>query len=223
MAKMRHEFKHAINPLDAQLVRGRLKCAAQLDRFADEDGGYRVNSLYFDTPTDRALREKIDGVNPRMKFRIRYYNDDQNFIRLEKKSKISGLCEKKGTRLSREQCQSMMEGREDWYTPGDPVLDELYSAWKSRGLRPREVVVYRREAFVYPAGNVRVTLDYDLRRGTQVERFLSLENETEPIYDGTILEVKYDEFLPQFICDLVRVPNRRASAFSKYAACRGAF
>lgn len=222
MAKLRHELKHEITPVDAQLIRARLQAAALPDQFADASGGYCVNSLYFDTPSDRALREKLDGVDPRSKFRIRYYNDDHSFIRLEKKSKVHGLCAKRQTSMTRAQCDLLLEGSDAWYAPGDEILDELHAAWQSEALRPREIVAYRREAFVYPAGNVRITLDYDLRRCIQPARFFELSQELQPVHSGIILEVKYDEFLPQFLCDLVRVPNRRATAFSKYAACRGA-
>ena len=39
-----------------------------------------------------------------------------------------------------------------------------------------------------------------------------------PAGNGVLLEVKYDEFLPEMIRDLVQLGNRQAGAFSKYAA-----
>jgi hypothetical protein len=90
--KLRHELKHYINNFDYYALRSRLKAVARYDPHSGDDGKYRVRSLYFDNLNDKALREKIDGVNNREKFRIRYYNDDTSFIKLEKKSKINGLC-----------------------------------------------------------------------------------------------------------------------------------
>ena len=86
----RHEWKHEINMADLYAIRARLKVVARGDPHA-KDGKYFIRSLYFDNLSDKALREKIDGVDRREKFRIRYYNKDTSFIRLEKKSKVNGL------------------------------------------------------------------------------------------------------------------------------------
>ena len=86
----RHEWKHEISYLDLLTLRQRLRAVAQADPHA-VDGKYLIRSLYFDTPSDRALREKLDGVSRREKFRIRYYNGDTSVIHLEKKSKLGGL------------------------------------------------------------------------------------------------------------------------------------
>ena len=88
--KYRHEWKHEINALDRLVLLARLSAVMKPDPHA-VNGSYRIRSLYFDTPEDKALREKIDGVNAREKFRIRYYNQDTSFLVLEKKSKL-GAC-----------------------------------------------------------------------------------------------------------------------------------
>ena len=104
---------------------------------------------------------------------------------------------------------------------GRDLILELYSKMKSQGLRPRTIVDYTREAFVYAPGNVRVTLDYDIRTGLRCTDFLNPDCVTVPAGDApAILEVKWDAYLPEIIRDAVRLPGRRASAFSKYAACR---
>lgn len=74
-------------------LRARLRAVMAWDEHS-VNGKYEIRSLYFDNLADRALREKIDGVNSREKFRVRYYNGDTSFILLEKKSKCSGLCSK---------------------------------------------------------------------------------------------------------------------------------
>ena len=53
----RHEFKHSLNYGDYVILRGRLGHVMARDPYADEKGEYRVRSLYFDTPGDKALRE----------------------------------------------------------------------------------------------------------------------------------------------------------------------
>ena len=102
-----------------------------------------------------------------------------------------------------------------------PLVRELYCRMRDQGLAPRTIVDYTREPFVFPAGNVRVTLDYDIRTGLCSTDFLNPDTPTVPIVDNPIiLEVKWDHFLPDIIRDAVHLENRRAAAFSKYAACR---
>lgn len=219
--KYRHEMKHEINYLDMLTLRQRLAAVAKRD-VNTTDGRYEVRSLYFDNADDKALREKIDGVNRREKFRIRYYNGDTSYIKLEKKSKINGLCLKEGARLSREQAQAIVDGDWGWMMKsGVPLIEELYTKLKKQGLRPKTIVDYTREPFVFAAGNVRVTLDYNIRTGLHTTDFLNSSGVTISAGDAPIiLEVKWDEFLPDIIRDAVRLENRRAGAFSKYAACR---
>ena len=217
----RHEWKHEINYSDMLILRQRLKAVMKPDENAVE-GKYFIRSLYFDNISDKALREKIDGVNCREKFRIRYYNDDTSLIHLEKKSKINGLGNKQSASLSAEEAQKIVDGDFDWMIDCDrPLVQELYSKMMSQGLRPKTIVDYIREPFVFSAGNVRVTLDYDIRTGLYCTDFLNPDCITIPAGNAPIiLEVKWDEFLPSVIRDIVQLESRRTAAFSKYAVCR---
>lgn len=217
----RHEWKHEINYSDMIILRQRLKAVMKPDENA-VDGKYFIRSIYFDNISDKALREKIDGVNCREKFRIRYYNDDTSLIHLEKKSKINGLGNKQSANLSAEEAQKIVDGDLDWMIDCDrPLLQELYSKMKSQGLCPKTIVDYTREPFVFSAGNVRVTLDYDIRTGLYCTDFLNPDCITIPAGNAPIiLEVKWDEFLPSVIRDIVQLESRRTAAFSKYAVCR---
>ena len=217
----RHEWKHEISTSDMIAIRQRMRAIAKSDTHALE-GKYRIRSLYFDNPEDKALREKIDGVNCREKFRIRYYNGDLSFIRLEKKSKWNGLGSKQSAILSAEEAQAIVEGDLDWMIASDrPLLQELYTKMTVQGLRPKTIVDYTREPFVYAPGNVRVTLDYDIRTGLGCTDFLNPNALTIPAGDAPIiLEVKWDAYLPSVIRDAVQLNGRRTTAFSKYAICR---
>lgn len=217
----RHEWKHEINYCDLLAIRRRLRVVARLDAHA-VNGSYRIRSLYFDTPEDRALREKIDGVNRREKFRIRYYNDDLSVIHLEKKSKHNGLCSKLSAPLTAEQAGAIVRGDTAWMARSEhELIRELYLKMRSQGLRPRTIVDYTREPFVYSPGNVRVTLDYNIRTGLSCTDFLNPNCPTIPAGSAPIiLEVKWDAFLPSVIRDTVQLPDRRAGAYSKYAAAR---
>ena len=217
----RHEWKYEINYMDFLTLRMRLAAVMQRDSHA-VDGKYEIRSLYFDTPSDRALREKLDGVNRREKFRIRLYNYDTSVIFLEKKSKWNNLCSKESTELTEEEVQRLLRGEIMWMKNTDRVLcRELYAKMVGQGLRPKTIVDYTREPFVFAPGNVRVTLDYAIHTGLQCTDFLNPQAVTVPAgEDRILLEVKWDEYLPDIIREAVRLESRRAGAFSKYAQCR---
>lgn len=217
----RHELKHEITYADMLVLRQRLRAVCRPDEHAI-NGRYHIRSLYFDTPTDRALREKIYGINCREKFRIRFYNLDTSVIHLEKKSKRNGLGNKQSADLTAQEAQMIVNGQLDWMMDsGRPLVQELYSKMRTQRLAPKTIVDYMREPFIYTPGNVRVTLDYDIRTGRGCTDFLNpdcamVSAGNSPI----ILEVKWDEFLPSVIRDVIQLDNCRTGAFSKYAACR---
>ena len=219
--RYRHEWKHEISYADLLAIRQRLRAVAESDPHA-QGGRYLIRSLYFDNLDDKALREKIDGVNLREKFRIRYYNGDTSVIHLEKKSRRAGLGTKFSAALSREEAQRIVDGDPDWMMDsGRLLVQELYCKMRWQGLRPKVIVEYTREPFIYRPGNVRVTFDYDIRTGLSCTDFLNPDCVTIPAGDAPILlEVKWDAFLPNIIRDAVQTPGRHAEAFSKYAQCR---
>ena len=217
----RHEWKHEISFSDMMILRQRLGAVMQRDKNA-KGGKYFIRSLYFDNTADKALREKLDDVNNREKFRIRYYNLDPSLIHLEKNSKRNGLGSKESAELTAAEAQAIVDGDWEWMRDADrPLVRELYSKIQSQGLRPKTIVDYIREPFVYAPGNVRVTLDYDIRTGLRSTDFLNPDCVTIPAGDAPIiLEVKWDAFLPSLIRDIVQLEGRHTSAFSKYAICR---
>ena len=219
--KFRHELKQEISYIDMLALRQRLKAVMKKDSHAT-NGKYEIRSLYFDNLNDKALREKIDGVNIREKFRIRYYNGDTSLIKLEKKSKINGLCRKESANLTVEQTKAIINGDYKWMAESEEVLiRELYLKMKQEGLRPKTIVDYMREPFVFEPGNVRITLDYDIRTGVNSVDFLNDSCITIPVANNPIiLEIKWDEYLPDIIKDIIQLNAGRIGAFSKYAACR---
>ncbi|MBQ5989879.1 MAG: polyphosphate polymerase domain-containing protein [Oscillospiraceae bacterium] len=216
----RHEVKHEINYSDMLVIKHRLGAVAYPDPHTI-DGKYLIRSLYFDNADDKALMEKVNGLSRREKFRIRYYNGNTSVIHLEKKSKIDHLGNKQSAPLTAEQAQSIVDGDINWMLNSEyPLIKELYSKMIGEGMAPKTIVDYTREPFIYPAGNVRVTLDYNIRSGLRCTDFLNTDCVTVPVSDAIILEVKWDGFLPDIIRDAVSISDRREGAFSKYAACR---
>ena len=216
----RHEVKHEISYSDMLDIRRRLSAIARRDAHA-RDGRYHIRSLYFDTPEDTALKEKLLGVAKREKYRIRCYDGDVTFIRLEKKTKIGGLGTKDMAPLTPDQVLKIINGEYEWLIDEeDELLRQFYAAIRNERLQAKTVVDYTREPFIYDPGNVRVTLDYDIRSGLKLQDMLDFTAPTVPVKESPrILEVKWDNFLPEVIRQAVQLPVRE-QAYSKYAACR---
>ena len=219
--QFRHEVKHEISNTDLLLLRQRLRAVMQTDSHA-EDGVYHIRSLYFDNADDQALRDKINGVQVREKYRLRMYNLDSNFIRLERKFKCGSLGNKQSVILTKEQAKSVVCGDIEWMKKTeDEILAHFFVAFRQKSLQPKVIVDYVREPFVYQPGNVRVTLDYNIHTGLHCVDFMNPECPTVPIQgDPVLLEVKWDHFLPDVVRNAVQLDSRQNGAFSKYAAGR---
>ena len=220
----RHELKYSITYAEYLEIRKRLVAIMSSDPHVNSDGRYQIRSIYFDNCDDKALREKIDGVAKREKFRIRYYNDDFSFITLEKKMKINNLCLKYDARITEEECRKILDGDISFMKEHkEELVRELYAKMNYQLLRPRVLVSYVREPYIYAPGNVRVTFDSNIRTSLFSQDFLTKEIVDISATDTPkemLMEVKYDAFIPGIIQDIVQVKNIRQQAFSKYGACR---
>lgn len=230
--RYRHEQKYEINAAGYYPLRQKLKVFMIPDSHSDKNGRYMITSLYFDNCFDKALAEKIAGVSQREKFRFRYYGNDTDLIFLEKKQKINGLCLKTSVPVSHEQCQSIIDGRWQHLAHNSPpLLAELVFKMNTQLLRPRTVVRYWREAYTYEPGNVRITFDSSISTGLRPETFFESTTvlpatrttgsmDKHGAFSTCILEVKYDDFMPSLIKDLIEPHCTKVQAFSKYAQCR---
>ena len=170
--KFRHEYKYRINYFDYLILKRRIQLIMDVDPHASESGQYFIRSLYFDNIYDKALKEKLYGVNNREKFRIRIYNNDFSHINLEKKSKINSLCNKVSACLSREETEKILKGDIEWMIEsGDKLVQEFYLKIKNNGLAPKVIVDYTREPYIFKAGNVRLTFDYNIKTGDVQPRY----------------------------------------------------
>lgn len=221
--RFRHEFKYIISALEISEIKNRLNHLIPADKHAGFDGIYSIRSLYFDDYDDRCLRENEDGTDPREKFRIRIYNHSDERINLECKRKERGKTHKTSCRLTREQTEALMQGK---ILPDiasqPPLLQKLTMLMLTRRMRPVVIVEYDRFPYVYKNGNVRITLDTNIRSSSAVEQFLEEQIPTRPVLGvgHQLLEVKYDEYLPDFIYRSLQLHSLRQTAFSKYYICR---
>lgn len=220
----RHELKYRISYAQYIELRSRLWTVMQSDEHTGADGRYLIRSIYFDNYMDKALREKVQGIPIREKFRIRYYNDDFSYLTLEKKIKDNTLCRKVDTQITEQECRKLLVGEIIWMRDHpEPLVQELYTKMRSQLLCPRVLVSYVREPYVYRTGNVRITFDSNIRttlfhKDFLEEQVIAIDTAGGP--QERILEIKYDAFLPEIIRRLIQTNTLRQTAFSKYEACR---
>ena len=103
----RQELKFRVSRADRELLLCRLSAAMHPDKHG-KNGVYTVRTLYFDTVYDDALRESLAGDPEKVKFRLRMYNADDSFLRLEKKIKQGSGGTKVGARLTRAECEKLL-------------------------------------------------------------------------------------------------------------------
>ena len=221
--KYRHELKYVSSEMELALVKGRLDHLISLDSHVKEKGIYSIRSLYFDDYDGRCYDENESGSDPREKFRIRIYNGSASKITLELKKKECNKTLKLSCPLTEEQCRMLMKGvllpmRPDY----PPLLQKLLLQMRTRLLRPVIIVDYDRVPYVCKDGNVRITMDKNISASRQLDQFLEPVIPKRPVMEkgSHILEVKYDEFLPDYIKTSLELGTLRQTSFSKFYLCR---
>ena len=221
--KFRHEFKYLISAAQLPLLKARVAPLLKPDSHAGQDGVYTIRSLYFDDYCDRCYYENENGTDPREKFRIRIYNHSTGKISLECKRKDHSKTLKTSCPLTEAQTRLLMQGKP--IPDGEvthPLQRKLNLQIMTRMLKPVVIVEYERIPFVYRNGNVRVTFDLNVSSSSDIDRFLSEPLSKRPVMPAGqhLMEVKFDEYLPDFIYRNLQLHSLRQTAFSKYYICR---
>jgi len=217
----RQEIKFLLSPAQAVMLEQRIRAVMASDGHSGDDGSYRIRSVYFDTISDKAYSEKLAGTAVREKFRIRFYNMDSGTVRIERKEKKGALVRKETLPVSKAAADQIMNGNyEEILTYAHPLAAHIYAMSQAEALKPVVIVDYNRNAYVYPAGNVRVTFDSALQAGRITDNIWAPDSLSDVSEGNTILEVKFNQYLPEHIRQLVcSVPGIR-TALSKYVLCR---
>lgn len=225
---MRHEDKYICTNRQLDVIEARLRSFLKADEHQD-GADYGIRSLYLDTFEDRLLNESLAGVPNRRKYRIRIYNCNDARISLEEKTSIGSLKSKRSAIVGRDYVDKALDGMlllpdelNPMGKPSENLMDTVAMLGRVEGLRPVVIVDYRRSAFVYEIGNVRITLDRDIGASMQLNDFFNPGIVTVPVLPNgkNLIEVKYDGILPGFIVSLLDIGSMEHISFSKYALCR---
>ena len=219
----RHELKYFINPAELEVLRQRLQSAMRLDKHCRNGHAYAIRSLYLDDFENSAYTDKVAGVMHRDKYRIRIYRYSDEEIFLERKRKMGDLIQKSSVQITRRLCEQIISGDpKGLQLSPNPLLQDVYVQMRTRLLRPAVIVDYMREAYTCPAENVRITFDMNLKTGLQSHDLFNADLPTvSPLDENVqILEVKFDNYLPDHVRGLLHGIQADRSAVSKYVLCR---
>lgn len=220
MKTYRNEWKYSCTNDQLARIEERLKAVLQKDAHAGENGKYGVHSLYFDDMYNSCASDVEAGNGQRYKYRIRYYDGDTQFLRLERKEKLYGGCHKLSCRLTMEEYDALVTGQVSdlLYDTQKPLIRMFCADILKRRFTPREIVDYERTAYVEPITNIRITLDTNISVSAECDRFLTGDQMRVPLMrkDHHVLEVKFDSILPAYVKRCVSESGLQQQSFSKY-------
>lgn len=220
----RVENKYLVTDCDLKIIENRIAYLMKKDAHLIEDS-YEIRSIYFDDINDSCMDENESGIDKRNKYRIRIYNAQKDNIKLEIKEKFRGYTKKQSCILSYDEYDSIMSGKNCLSFDDRKPLNQFILKMRIEKFTPKVLVTYERTAYVNKAGNVRVTFDKNISGCRDFKSFFNptLKNSI-PILPASvhILEVKYDEFLPDAIKQQLQLDHLQKTAFSKYYLCRKA-
>lgn len=219
----RHELKYLCSNAELGLLRVRLSGVMKPDMHTNASGVYHIRSIYFDDLYNTSYYENEAGVNCREKWRIRTYNNDASRIFLECKGKENGMTQKLSCQIDSGQFTSLIDGNCLAISEENPgLLNRFLILQRNRWLKPKVIVGYTRRPYICREGNVRVTFDQNIFSSTDIERFFDENIRKRPILASgmQLLEVKYDEYIPDYIYHATQMTNMQQITFSKYYISR---
>jgi len=219
----RHELKYFINPAEVEALRARLRPVLEMDSHCVGGRPYVIRSLYFDDIDDSAFNDKQAGVMHRDKYRIRIYRYSDKEIFLERKRKLGDLIQKSSVQITRRLCEQIIDGDPTGLQKSNnQLLQDVYVQMRTRLLRPKVIVDYAREAYLHPAEDTRITFDLNLHSGLHSVDLFNPHLPTVCPHDRNveILEVKFNNYLPDYVAGLLHGIEAERSAVSKYILCR---
>ncbi|MCL6570106.1 MAG: polyphosphate polymerase domain-containing protein [Bacillus sp. (in: Bacteria)] len=223
MKKFRHEYKYYITQADYEILSKKLSVLLKKDQNSTSENGYLIRSLYFDNLSDTDLLQKNNGVFRRKKFRIRIYNHLSDIIKLEKKSRQGEYILKTSVPITLHEYELLQRWEYEFLLEkkGD-LYQEFYAYLQGEYMRPRVIVDYIRDAYIANVSDVRITFDKELSVITNSIDIFDKNNSSEEVltYPLMIMEVKFNEFLPTYIRQIIQMDAHTRSAISKYVLCR---
>jgi hypothetical protein len=180
-----------------------------------------VRSLYFDTFYNNDYMDKENGIENRRKIRLRMYDPKSNTIKLELKEKFGSSQIKRSISITKDIALKLMKGNYSCLrTLQNDFADELFYIMQTEFYRPKCVVEYNRLAYIVPENNIRITIDRDLKATEANMDIFSSSLNLYPVSSEIVLEVKYNNFLLDYVKDIINIIDKSETSMSKYCISR---
>lgn len=218
----RKEIKYVMAEEAYLKIQNWLEAVLEPDRFC-RNGRYMVRSQYYDSLSDADLFDNLSGVSEKRKIRVRIYSPDDSVAKLEYKCKNGSDGMKYSLLITREEALLMENHKYDFLLAREEDLAmRLYVKMTEQVYTPKTIVEYDRMAYVYPAGDIRITFDRNLRGSRNPYGIFEKNLSYVPLLDPGkgVLEIKYNDFFPSALKSLVTGIDSVAEAYSKYSMSR---
>ena len=219
----RHELKYYINNGQAELISQYLKNIMLNDKNSNPSGNYFVRSLYFDTHNNKDYYEKLIGVNKRKKIRLRIYSLYSSYVKLEIKNKYNNYTHKETATISRQSALELISGKSvSLLSYNQPLCNKVFYLMHMENYFPTVIIDYFRKAYFYPFENIRVTIDSNISTKFNSYDFFNENINMIPIFNNnlSVLEIKYNHMIPNFLQKLLSSMEVQKSQISKYCLAR---
>lgn len=222
----RYEIKYLIAANQLADVQASLQDYLRRDANGSHDGGYYVHSIYFDSPDMRFLREKFEGELTRVKPRIRTYRASLDGPPaghfLEMKGRYDRIVEKRRCPIDRSLAKLLLREtpvHPNGWSAKHSVLGEFQYLSHRFRLVPTVSVLYHRTAYFgahWP--NLRLTFDRLVLCSPATGLDVPSEDFVQAIPCAqTVMELKYNDKLPQCLLHRLNSLGLQQRTFSKYA------
>ncbi len=219
----RHELKYYMSYTDYEQSRFMLSKLMTQDENQNHQDGYFIRSLYFDDMADTSVEEKLSGIEFRDKYRIRIYDCDQTWAKLERKRKNNHYVVKTSVTITKEEAYKLMDGDASFLLEkDDPSARSLYVDFTRKYLRPAVIVDYHRDVYMLDYNEIRITFDKGLRTNTENFDLFDKDLVTIPLQRDDLIEmeVKFNHALPSWFKAFFHLESATSMAISKYCQCR---
>lgn len=199
----RIERKVSLHPGQYIYLKNFIKCMNFKKVFEERD----ITSIYYDDHNLRSVRDNIDGVEKRLKFRLRFYNDDLNKVNKEVKIKSGFIGYKIVDKIDSLKFESISSIVKD--------KSHFFQGYTSSILRPTCLVSYKRSYFQGVNG-IRLTVDSKIKSS----RILNSSKFASKYHQYEVVEFKYDIDTDSYFREMVfpkfKKFNIRMTKSSKY-------
>jgi len=222
----RYELKYYISNIEYHALVNRLVHILKPDKYSTPRVGYFIRSLYFDSHDDESLYEKQSGNMFRAKYRMRIYDTQTDIVKFEIKNKADNQIFKETATITKESAYKIIDGDySELLTYKNPILNKIYIKFTQKQYRPKVIIDYTRDAFLFDFFNIRITFDKNLHsNNTDFDIFSDNLHTIPVILEGKqIMEIKYETILPEYIQRTLQLDAFERMAISKYTLGRRFF